>query len=40
MKSNIARPNEKLWQAVELNDMFEAEKYLDFNEVFESNLYD
>ena len=40
MKSKVARPNEKLWQAVELNDMFEAEKYLDFNEVFESNLYD
>ena len=39
-KSNVARPNEKLWQAVELNDMFEAEKYLDFNEVTEASLYD
>jgi|OM-RGC.v1.039262274 hypothetical protein len=40
MKSSVARPHEKLWQAVELQDMFEAEKYLDFNEVVEANLFD
>ncbi len=39
-KSNIARTHEKLWQAVELNDQAAAEKYLDFNEVNEQNLYD
>jgi hypothetical protein len=32
--------HEKLWQAVKKNDLVYAEKYLDFNEVFESNLYD
>lgn len=39
-KSDVARPDEKLWQAVELNDLPAAEKYLDFNDVVESNLYD
>lgn len=39
-KSQANRPNERLWQAVELNDMFEAEKYLDFNEFNEASLYD
>ena len=36
----MARAHEKLWQAVELNDQAAAEKYLDFNEVNEQNLYD
>ena len=39
-KSNVAREHEKLWQAVELNDCEAAERYLDWNEVFEAGLYD
>jgi len=39
-KSSVAREHEKLWQAVELNDLKAAEKYLDFNDIVESNLYD
>jgi hypothetical protein len=31
---------ERLWRAVEKNDLFNTEKFLDFNEVDESNLYD
>ena len=31
---------ERLWRAVEKNDSFNTEKFLDFNEVNESNLYD
>lgn len=31
---------ERLWKSVELNDMANTEKFLDFNEVFEANLYD
>lgn len=29
-----------MWQAVESNDLPAAEKFLDWNEVFEANLYD
>lgn len=34
------RPNEKLWCAVEANDITAAELFLDFNEINESELYD
>lgn len=36
----IKRENEKLWKAVENNDLAAAELYLDFNEIGESDLYD
>jgi hypothetical protein len=39
-KSDAARPYAKLWQAVEANDLPAAEKYLDWNDVTEANLYD
>lgn len=39
-KAQAARTHEKLWQAVESNDLFEAEKFLDFNDVTEAQLYD
>ena len=34
----LNREHEKLWIAIESNDIASAEKYLDFNEIDESNL--
>jgi ankyrin repeat protein len=39
-RRTVKRENEKLWTAVENNDLAAAELYLDFNEVNESQLYD
>lgn len=36
----LNREHEKLWTAIESNDYASAEKYLDFNEIDESNLHD
>jgi hypothetical protein len=38
--SNIERMHEKLWSAVEANDRAAADKFLELNDVQESNLYD
>ena len=39
-KVQSSRQHDKLWQAVETNDMKQAELYLDFNEITEADLYD
>jgi len=38
--SNVERMHEKLWKAVEANDRAAADKFLELNDIQESNLYD
>lgn len=38
--AKLKRDHDKLWTAVENNDIKQAELYLDFNEITEANLYD
>ena len=38
--TNVERMHEQLWKAVETNDRKAAEKFLELNDIQESNLYD
>jgi predicted RNA-binding protein with PUA-like domain len=37
---NVERMHEQLWKAVEANDRTAADKFLELNDIQESNLYD